>query len=362
MRNPDRLSYKRGNGQSNSAAPPADQAVRGRFGYVGKPVRDGLLGISPDATALPLCAVSARQRVTGAGAAGIGGGRQAAADDLSSADSLVLRGRSQVKKLTAEIHRKDEYLAILSHELRTPLCALGHAVALLGMQGTERGSQQPLQALIERQLLRMTQLVNEMCDVSRTANGLLKLQRERVDLRAVVINSIETLQSEIQTRNQHLSTHMADEPVWVRGDERRLEQVWVNLIANASKYTDDGGHLTVSMFAEEGAVVVRIADSGIGMSPESLAHIFELFRQANTADPRSGAGMGVGLALVRQLVELHGGAVTATSAGVGCGSEFKVTLPLHVASPPVTESVRLGEDSTRGSSSANCPPAWAQAG
>jgi signal transduction histidine kinase len=132
-------------------------------------------------------------------------------------------------------------------------------------------------------------------------------------------------------------------PVWVMGDERRLEQIFVNLLANASRYTDNGGQLTTWLCTEGAAAVIRIRDSGIGIAPESLSGIFELFRQANEADPRSKAGLGVGLALVRQLVELHGGRVTAASEGIGRGSEFTISLPIHARGLPAT--VEMGEES-----------------
>jgi two-component system CheB/CheR fusion protein len=141
-----------------------------------------------------------------------------------------------------------------------------------------------------------------------------------------VNNAIETLESDLNERSHRLATELPDTPVWLHADPCRLEQVFVNLVANASRYTDAGGELTVGMHAGEGQAVVRVRDSGIGIAPHALAHIFDLFKQANGADPRSKAGLGVGLAVVRKLVELHGGSVTAASAGLGQGSEFTVRL------------------------------------
>ena len=232
---------------------------------------------------------------------------------------------AQVRELTAANRRKDEFLALLSHELRTPLCALGYALGLLRQHTS--GPPGPLQGLIERQLLRMTQLVEEALDVSRVSNGLLTLHSERMDLRVAVSNAIETLQSDVKGRNQCLHSRLPEEGAWVMGDMRRLEQVFVNLISNASRYTDKAGELTAWMYMEGGEAIVRIRDSGIGIAADSLSGIFELFRQVNSADPRSKAGLGVGLALVRQLVELHGGKVTAASDGIGRGSEFRVRIP-----------------------------------
>ena len=265
----------------------------------------------------------------------------------AAGDSPLLLAQAKVQELMAENRRKDEFLALLSHELRSPLCAMGYAVGLLGKQTSGGGPQQPLQALIERQLLRMTQLVDEVLDVSRITNGLLNLHNERVDLRVAVIHAMETLQSDVKGRNQRLRSRLPKDPVWVIGDERRLEQVFVNLIANASRYTDTGGTLIAWICVEGGEAVVRIRDSGIGIAADSLSSIFELFRQADGDDPRSKVGLGVGLALVRQLVELHGGKVTAASDGIGRGSEFKVSLPMSPELSTVKIELSAGEATSR---------------
>lgn len=247
--------------------------------------------------------------------------------DLRRQNWPLRQARLQVEELASASRRKDEFLAMLSHELRSPLASMHYAVRLLGKQMGDASAQQRMQALIERQLHRMTHLVDELLDVSRITSGRLHLQRERVDLRGVVRNAIETLESDIAERNHQLSTELPDAPVWLEGDPGRLEQVFVNLLANASRYTDAGGTLAVWVHAKDGQAVVRVRDSGIGMAPDALPHIFDLFKQGNEADPRSKAGLGVGLAVVRNLVELHGGSVTAASAGPGRGSEFTVRLP-----------------------------------
>ena len=173
----------------------------------------------------------------------------------------------------------------------------------------------------------MTQLVDELLDVSRITHGRLHLQRERIDLRVILGNAIQTLETDIKQRNHRLTTALPDAPVWLQADPGRLEQVFVNLLANASKYTDKGGELAVSVSMRDGQAIVRVRDSGIGIAPEALPHIFDLFRQADEAAPRSQSGLGIGLALVRNLVESHGGNVIAESAGIGQGSEFTVYLP-----------------------------------
>jgi len=181
--------------------------------------------------------------------------------------------------------------------------------------------------MIERQVRRMTRLIDDLLDVSRIAQGLMHLRRERMDLRDVVTNAIQTLESDIKQRNHRLTAELPDAPVWLQGDPGRLEQVFVNLLANASKYTNNGGELTVRVHVQDGQAIVCVRDSGIGIAPGALPQLFGLFRQADQADPRSQSGLGVGLALVRNLVESHGGSVTGTSAGLGQGSEFTVCLP-----------------------------------
>jgi signal transduction histidine kinase len=246
--------------------------------------------------------------------------------DITQQNWSLRQALLQVEELAAANRRKDEFLAMLSHELRSPLGSIRHAVHVLGGMA-EAPVHQRMRALIERQLGRMTHLVDELLDISRISNGRLYLHRERVDLRVIVRNAIETLESDIDERKHRLSTELPDAPVWLRADPRRLEQVFVNLLANASRYTDAGGELTVWIHTKDGQAVVRVRDSGIGIAAEALPHIFDLFKQSNAADPHSRPGLGVGLAVVRNLVELHGGRVVAASAGVGRGSEFTVCLP-----------------------------------
>jgi signal transduction histidine kinase len=223
---------------------------------------------------------------------------------------------SRVEELASANRRKDEFLATLSHELRSPLASIHYGMHVLGRQTGDLIAQQRTQALIERQLRRMTRLVDELLDISRITSGRLHLQSERLDLRDVVRHAIETLDADISGRNHRLSTELPDVPVWLDGDPCRLEQVFVNLLANASRYTDTGGELTVWIHTNDGQAVVRVRDSGIGIAPDALPYIFEIFKQAHETDPRSRAGLGVGLAVVRNL------------AGHGRGSEFTVRLPM----------------------------------
>jgi two-component system CheB/CheR fusion protein len=233
----------------------------------------------------------------------------------------------RMKALASANRRKDELLATVSHELRSPLASIQNAVHLLNGSAGDTSARHGAQALIERQVRRMTRLVDDLLDVSRISRARLRLQRERIDLRLIVSNAIDTLQSDIKERNHRLAVALPDAPLWLQADPWRLEQVFVNLLANASKYTDAGGELAAWMHTRDDQVIVRIRDSGIGIAPESLPHIFDLFRQTDEAAARSRSGLGIGLALVRNLVESHGGSVTAASAGLGKGSEFTVRLP-----------------------------------
>jgi two-component system CheB/CheR fusion protein len=242
---------------------------------------------------------------------------------------VVTRGteRGRIDELAAADRRKDEFLAVLGHELRNPLTSINNGIHLLRLQTQDTPARQKTQAMIERQVHRMTQLVDDLLDVSRVTYGRLRLQRVRIDLRDIVSNAIETLESNIDERRHRLTAAFPDAPVWLQADPCRLEQVFVNLLANASRYTDPGGKLAIEMHTRDDQAVVRVRDSGIGIAPEVLPHIFDLFRQADGAALRSQSGLGVGLALVRTLVESHGGSVIGASAGLGQGSEFTVFLP-----------------------------------
>jgi signal transduction histidine kinase len=247
--------------------------------------------------------------------------------DITPYTRRLRQARLRARELVRANRRKDEFLAMLSHELRSPLAAIQNAVRLLSSQTGETPARESTQALIGRQVRRMTQLVDDLLDVSRISHGRLCLQRERIDLRVVVSNAIETLESDINERHHRLSTALPDAPVWLEADPGRLEQVFVNLLANASRYTEAGGELAVWVHTRDGQAVVGIRDSGIGIASDAFPHIFDLFKQADEATPRSKSGLGIGLALVRKLVELHAGSVTAASEGIGQGSEFTVRLP-----------------------------------
>jgi len=233
----------------------------------------------------------------------------------------------QLAELVLAARRKDEFLAQLSHELRSPLAAIQYAVHAL-VKPNDEACAQRARELIERQVRQMRHLIDDVLDVSMIARGRLRLNVERVDLRTVLGNAVETLQPDVDQKHHRLTVAMPDVPVWLRADIWSLERVFVNLLSNAFRYTADGGEVWLSADALEGEAVVRIRDSGIGIAPHTLAHVFELFNQANPTEARSRAGLGIGLAVVRTLVAAHGGSVVGASDGKGRGSEFTVRIPL----------------------------------
>ena len=249
-------------------------------------------------------------------------------DGRGNRQSYSLLTLSQIEELISADRRKNEFMAMLSHELRSPLASIQNAVDVLRSGSlADPAVQQRMQELIARQVRHMALLVTDLFDVSRIACDHLQLQRECVDACAVLSNAIETLESDFRQRNQRLSTIWPESTAWLSADADRLEQVFVNLLANASKYTDPGGEIALSVHVGERCVVVRVRDSGIGIAPDALPHIFDLFMQVDSSAPRSRSGLGIGLALVRTIVELHGGSVIAESAGLGQGSAFTVRLP-----------------------------------
>jgi signal transduction histidine kinase len=258
----------------------------------------------------------------------------AGAETSDGSGGLTLpRGRAGQMRLSDEspatMPLREEFLSVVSHELRSPLAAVRNAAALLCSPMTETPTRQWAQALLERQVRRMTRLVDDLLDLSRRTHGRLVLRCERLDLRVAVNNAIETLEPEMRQRRHRLTVDLPDAAVWLQGDAGRLEQVFVNLLANACKFTDTGGELSVRMHVSGAQVRVQIRDSGIGIESDALPHIFEPFKQADEAARLPGAGLGIGLALVREFVELHGGNVTVSSAGAGQGSEFTVHLRME---------------------------------
>lgn len=224
--------------------------------------------------------------------------------------------------------RKDEFLATLAHELRNPLAPIRNAVYLLQHTQSEE-DREAARALIQRQVNHMVRLVDDLLDVSRITLGRIELRPRTVDLSAVISSAVETSQPLIDKAGHQLSVELSTEPLTLDGDPTRLAQVFANLLNNAAKYTEPGGQIVLTAVREGEFAVITITDTGIGIRQDALVGVFEIFAQADAHTRHSQGGLGVGLALARSLVALHGGTLTATSPGVGKGSEFTVRLPLN---------------------------------
>src|SRR6185503_10290954 len=224
---------------------------------------------------------------------------------------------------------KDEFLATLSHELRNPLnVILGYSELLLRMPEIERSSRLAQMAeALRRNAQSQSQLINDLLDLSRLQRGKISLNQETVSLAAIIDSAVETVRADASSKGIDIRLLGSDQLLLVDGDRLRLQQIAWNLLNNAVKFTPHGGHIDIALQNENGAVLV-VADTGQGIDPSFLPHVFEMFRQADGSNRRRHGGLGIGLALVRQLVQLHGGTIEAESDGPGKGSRFTVRLPL----------------------------------
>jgi len=224
--------------------------------------------------------------------------------------------------------RQNEFLAMLAHELRNPLAPISMAATLLARMPAPSGQMLGLQAVIARQVKHLSRLLDDLLDAARISSGKIALSLEVLPLQELLERSVQTVKARLDERGQHLTCDFAGLPLLVNGDPTRLEQVFSNLLVNAAKFTPDGGRIVLSAQPVGHMAVVTVADDGMGIAAEVLPHIFALFTQGPRSLARSEAGLGVGLNVVRNVVELHGGAVEANSEGLGQGSVFSVSLPL----------------------------------
>jgi signal transduction histidine kinase len=256
----------------------------------------------------------------------------------------ITRSRQAEEELQHANQRKDEFLAMLSHELRNPLAPIRNAVELMRRVGSTEQRLVMARDVIDRQATQLTRLVDELLDVSRISQGKIVLKKEPVELAKIVAHSVETVRPLIDQREQRLSVEVSARPVWLQGDFARLSQAVSNLLNNASKYTPEGGRIRLSALAGEGVATITVEDNGSGIDADLLPRVFELFVQGERGLDRSQGGLGIGLTLVKRLVELHHGRVEAHSEGANSGSRFKILLPsisavqpdLAPAPPPAT--------------------------
>ena len=249
--------------------------------------------------------------------------------NLANFASAAYQVRSSLEAVREADRRKDEFLAMLGHELRNPLFPLQNAIEFLVKTESDKPELQQAQGIIQRQLALMGRLIDDLMDASRITQRKIKLRKERIEFKTAVQHAIEASRPLIESRRHQLAVALPPEPAYIDADPARLEQILTNLLTNAARYTKEGGRIEISAHVENSQIVIRISDNGIGIPPDKLASIFELFSQLDRSVERSHGGLGIGLTLVMSLAKLHGGSVEALSAGIGKGSEFIVRLPLH---------------------------------
>ncbi|RZA35818.1 MAG: response regulator [Lysobacteraceae bacterium] len=241
----------------------------------------------------------------------------------------------------ANNRRQTEFLAMLAHELRNPLAPLSMSASLLqglAAPGGTPGKLAHVAGVVRRQVDHMARLLDDLLDAARISSGKITLAVRPIALGGALDQAVETVAPRMRERGQHLTVELPDEPIGIEGDPVRLTQVFANLLGNASKYTGDGGHIRLRAWRAEGEVVVEVSDNGSGIAPDMLPQIFDLFIQGPRSLARSEGGLGIGLNVVRNLVGMHGGTVTALSPGEGQGSTFTVRLPVSSTGAPVADS------------------------
>jgi PAS domain S-box-containing protein len=261
-------------------------------------------------------------------------GRRYNEKDLGVAEDLAFRAAVAVEnarlyhELREADRRKNEFLATLAHELRNPLAPVRNGLQILRLASRDEDARERTRQMMERQLGHMVRLIDDLLDVSRITRGKIELRKERVDLTSVVHTALEASRSAVDAAGHELTVRLPEESIPLFADPTRVAQVVSNVLNNAVRYTPPGGHIGLTAGREGGQAVVRVRDNGLGIPREMLPHIFEMFTQVNRSLERSQGGLGIGLALVQNLVRMHGGTVEAHSAGLGRGSEFIIRLPV----------------------------------
>jgi PAS domain S-box-containing protein len=255
------------------------------------------------------------------------------------AEDVTARKRAEERVREAD-RRKDEFLAILAHELRNPLAPIRNSLHILRMTSARDSPADRVAEMMERQVNHMVRLVDDLMEVSRISRGKMELRKERVEVAAVVRNAVETSRPLIEAGRHRLLLEIPPDPLSVDGDFVRLTQVVANLLNNAAKYSDPGGEIRLAVQRDQGQVAISVRDRGRGIPPEMLPRVFDMFMQVDSRPSRTQGGLGIGLTLVKILVEMHGGRVEARSEGAGRGSEFVIRLPLGSTWP----SPHLAED------------------
>ena len=265
-------------------------------------------------------------------------------------ESQATEAQRQRAEGLAEANRnKEEFMALLSHELRSPLSPIVNALNILRQMKTGNPIIESAGHIIDRQVSQMVRLVDDLLDISRITKGKLQLTKEKVELRVIANHAAETARPLLEARKHEFSVALPTRSIWVEADPARMEQVVVNLLNNAAKYTDPGGLIQMTVSQEDGDAVIRVQDNGVGISPEMLPKVFELFTQVDGTLGRTYGGLGIGLALARNLVEMQDGRILAQSGGLGKGSEFTIKLPV-IANAAGEESTVLEQGKNPGRS------------
>lgn len=271
----------------------------------------------------------------------------------------IMRDRTDRKRLDEELRNraealaradqeKDEFLAVLAHELRNPLAPVFYALRLLDEKPLDDPQRWYLRRIVDRQMRRLSRLIDDLLDVSRIRTGKVELRKTRVELSTAIGHVVDIVRPLCEDRGIALSVALPPEPVWLEADVTRLEQVLSNLLSNAVKFTEDRGSISLTAERHSHEVVLRVQDSGVGIAPDFLPRIFDLFTQGDRALDRARDGLGIGLTLARRLVEMHGGTIEAHSDGIGKGSEFVIRLPtLLQAAPPDAAPARAAGSAGR---------------
>lgn len=262
---------------------------------------------------------------------------------LAAIAAVSLENARLYETLRDQDRRKDEFLATLSHELRNPLAPIRNGMAILQQMSSD--APREILEMMDRQLNQMVRLVDDLLDVSRVTSGKFRLQLQLVELQQIIASSIETSKPIIDAGRHELTVTLPERPLMLYADQTRLAQIVTNLLNNAAKYTPAGGQISLTASLDDDQIVVEVSDTGIGIPRDMLTRVFDIFTQVGSARERSQGGLGIGLTLVRRLIELHGGKVYADSDGVGAGSRFVVRLPHYTGRPPLSfdESTTVGE-------------------
>ena len=266
--------------------------------------------------------------------------------DVSERQRLEDELRRRADDLAESDRRKDEFLAMLAHELRNPLASISNALQIVQQTGDVPGAGKLRysSSILERQVRQMVRLVDDLLDVSRISRGRIELRKTVIDIGPVARDAVEATQSVFALRSQQVSIDLPDQPVYVDADSVRLGQAIGNLLHNAGKFTPMGGHIALKVSAQGDSMMLTVTDNGIGIAPDKLPKLFDLFMQVDTSLGRSESGLGIGLTLVKELIELHGGSIGASSAGLGQGSEFRIELPRVVTLAEVTQTPASSAD------------------